>query len=510
MPIAIENGVPNWLAAYPNEGALDYFGGRFYRQPHRAHLVRGAAANDFKNAKTLLFYSALCYAFRDAQNLNTEDALSEADSALWQRWFKNANFLYVVNYYAQHGEVPDRGFTGAIEAYHNFFEAFHTGNTDHFQFEDAYSAFYPDQRKWGYLAQFWRAPLNYFRTVLSTESCRVGEYGQDCFELFSTYNGWSSFIRIIQEGTISQTDLPKIQDVLDCEHPTKEEQTLARRIIFDQKRITGEENDFYKTSFNIVNELLLNGVEGKEIEQAKDLASVFTYKHLKNEMVNNPQEYWWRIVVSSLAFDCGIHRLYSLLGELADYDILVTTKVKALINEKVTQWLNLNDFQGKSLPAICDEWASKYLVNFEAFDALYTRLIDYKDFDTFIDGLLIGYLVSTNQLPDEVINTENYLALTDDYHHFIPRAFFRKTIERKIDFADFIENTIFRLIDEQYEFSIIRMGFGQKAKFILIKDEVTGNYIFQIDARTFYENQGIINMIEACLSLWGTAGLIEH
>ena len=34
------------MSAYPNEGALDYFGGRFYRQPNRAHLVRGAAARD--------------------------------------------------------------------------------------------------------------------------------------------------------------------------------------------------------------------------------------------------------------------------------------------------------------------------------------------------------------------------------------------------------------------------------------------------------------------------------
>ena len=109
MTINIENGVPNWLSAYPNEGALDYFGGRFYRQPHRAHLVRGAAANDFRNAKTLLFYSALCYAFRIESNLDQEDELSESDFAQWQRWFKNANFLYVVNYFAEHRSVPDRG-----------------------------------------------------------------------------------------------------------------------------------------------------------------------------------------------------------------------------------------------------------------------------------------------------------------------------------------------------------------------------------------------------------------
>jgi len=297
--------------------------------------------------------------------------------------------------------------------------------------------------------------------------------------------------------------------VLDCAQLTEEEQSLARNIIFDQKRVSGEENDFYKTSFNIVNDLLINGIEGNEIRQGRDLASVFTYKHLKNQSVTHNQEYWWRIVIASLAFDCGIHRFYSLLGELAEYDILPTEKVKGLIRERVSQWLTSNEFEETLLSSVCKAWESKYLKNFRSFNELYARLIDYSEFDTFIDGLIVGYLVSIAQLPDEVTNTESYLALTDDYHHFVPRAFFRKKIDRNADFVDFIEKTVFRLINEQYEFSIVRMGFGQKAKFILVKDEVTGNYIFQIDARTFYENQGIINMIEACLSLWGTAGLVR-
>lgn len=510
MALTIENGKPNWLSAYPNEGALDYFGGRFYRQPHRAYLVRGAAANDFKNAKTLLFYSALCYAFRKSQTLNPEDTLSEATFSLWQRWFKNANFLYVVNYYAQHGNVPDRGFTGAIEAYHNFFEDFHKGGTNQFRFEDTYPAFYPDQRQWGYLAQFWRAPLHYFRAVLSIEACRAGEYGKDCFELFSEYLGWNSFINVIQKGILSKEDFLEIQDVLNCKTLSEEEQTLAGTIIFDQKKFTAEENDFYKTSFNIVNDLLLNGIEGNEIKLGKDLASVFTYKHLINVAVQNNQEYWWRIVIASLAFDCGIHRLYSLLGELAVYDILEAKKVKEVIGEKVVQWLDTNGFDGKSLSAVRESWTHKNLKNYDAFDALYKRLIDHQGIDTFIDGLLMGYEVSKIKLPDEVINTESYLALTDDYHHFIPRAFFRKEIDQNSDFAEFIGDTVLRLIEEQFEFSIVRMGFGQKAKFILMKDDATGNYIFQIDARTFYENQGIINMIDACLSLWSTAGLTEN
>jgi hypothetical protein len=510
MAMTIEDGRPNWLAAYPNEGALDYFGGRFYRQPNRAHLVRGAAANDFKNAKTLLFYSALCYAFRESQKLALEETLSEGAFAQWQRWFKNANFLYVVNYYAQYNEVPDRGFTGAIEAYHNFFEGFYKGDVKEFRFDAVYDAFYPEQRQWGYLAQFWRAPLHYFRTVLSIEECQPGEYGKDCFSLFSQYDGWNTFISIIQAGILTKDSLLEIQDVLDCRSLSNREQSLARDIIFDHKNVSGEENDFYKTSFNIIEDLLSAGAEGREVKKSRDFASVFTYKHLQNEKLEHDQEYWWQIVITSLAFDCGIHRLYSLLGQLADNDILVTEKVNEAIEDKVTKWLVQSEIENTSLESVCESWKNKNLSSYKTFDNLYKRLIDYQNIDTFIDGIIMGYLASTVELPEKVVNTESYLELTNDYHHFIPRVFFRKRADQNSDFLEFIRKTVFRLIEEQYEFSIVRMGYGQKAKFILIKDEVTGNYIFQIDARTYKENQGIINMIDACLSLWSTAGLIEH
>lgn len=504
-----KQGRPHWLLAYPNEGTLDYFGGRFYRQPNRAYLIRGAAANDFKNPKTLLFYGALTFAFREHKSIELDSKLNDSDLKIWKRWFKNANFLYVVNYYANHGEVPDRGFTGAIEAFKNHFSYFYEGKQDIFKFETTYETFYPAQRQWGYLTQFWRPPLHYFRSVLSIEACLPGEYAKDCFELLSSYPGWNTFIKAIDSGQLNFKELKEIQTIIDCKELSGSEKSLARKLILDVDAISDNEFVHYKNSLKIVSDLLHQGVEGFMPVTKDDFASIFTYKHLKNQETDLVQEYWWQILVSSLAFEIGINRMYSVLAGLAEGELLKIDAIESMISSKLEEWKTANSLKGDTLRQILEEWQEARLSSFSDFHNFYTTLLDHENLDTFIDGLLVGYLISRINLPKKVMSSNSYQDLTDDYHYFIPQSFYSSKIDESQQVLDFIKTVVFRLIDEQYDFSLIRMGYGQKAKFILLKDEVTGNYIFQIDLREFYENRGIINMIEACLCLWGSAGLLE-
>jgi hypothetical protein len=504
-----EQGRPYWLSAYPNEGTLDYFGGRFYRQPNRKYLVRGAAANDFKNPKTLLFYGALSFSFRKLNNLEIDSHLAGSDLEAWKRWFKNANFLYVVNYYAKHGEVPDRGFTGAIEAYKNYFLPFCEGKQSSFKIETVYDAFYPTQRQWGYLTQFWRPPLHYFRSVLSIETCLPGEYAKDCFELLSSYQGWDTFIEIIDSGQLTFNELEKIQDVLDCKKLTGSEKSLAQKLILDEDSVSGNEFVHYKNSLKIYSDLLHLGVEGFKPTSKDEFASIFTYKHLRNEETDLEQNYWWQILVSSLAFEIGINRMYSMLGELAEGEILKIGAIDNEVTSRLEEWKSTNSFKGLTLKQISEEWQEANLSSFSNFNQFYTSLLDYENIDTFFDGLLVGYLISKVKLPQKIINSESYGVITDNYHYFIPQSFYSSKLDENQLFSDFIAKVVIRLLDDQYDFSLTRMGLGQKAKFILIKEETTGNYIFQIDNRDFYENRGIINMIDACLHLWEGAGLLE-
>jgi hypothetical protein len=104
----------------------------------------------------------------------------------------------------------------------------------------------------------------------------------------------------------------------------------------------------------------------------------------------------------------------------------------------------------------------------------------------------------------------SYQVLTDKYHYFAPQPFFSsKKIAPDIGFLKFISKLTIWLIDDQFDFSLDRMNYGQKAKFILSKSEFGEKYLFQIDNREFHENRGIIEMIEACLKLWKTAGIFE-
>ena len=123
-----------------------------------------------------------------------------------------------------------------------------------------------------------------------------------------------------------------------------------------------------------------------------------------------------------------------------------------------------------------------------------------------------GYIISTIKPDMKNAVSDSYQAMTDEYHYFAPQPFFaNKKIDVQMDFKEFIRKMVMWLITEQFDFSLDRMTFGQKAKFILSKSEFDEQYLFQIDAREFHENRGIIDMIDACLNLWRTAGVLgEH
>lgn len=498
-------GKPRWLSAYPNEGTKDYFGYRFYRQPLRALLVRGAAANNFKNPKSLIYFAAFTYAFRKNNNIKPEIALSNHQATLWNQWHKVANYLFVINYYAEYKNVPDAGFTGANEEFHIHFRGFHQAKAGQYDINATFDRFYPDQRKWGYLTQFWLPPLKYFRCVLDVVNCVSGEYAKDCYDLLSSYTSWDVFIKVLMSGKIDRAELHSIQQIIDCKDLSIEEQALARRMIFDGEDVTEGENDNYKESYRLLEKLNKEGLEGFIPQKNEDYATIFSYAHLKNIPIGK-NDLAWKILLSSLYFEIGLNRLFSFLSNVSSDRVIEEFLLEKNITESISNWLIKTGFSG-TLTDVMAQWRAMNLKDISAYKDLSARMFDGEDLESFIDGLLQGYMISQVKLSMEEKQSEHYLRLTDEYHYFAPQPFFKNTkeIENK-PFDVFIIETINRIINEQFDFSLVRMNMGQKAKFILMKSEFKNEYIFQVDAEKFKENRGIIDMIDATLCLWKSAG----
>ena len=507
MTKPLSNGKPFWLSAYPNEGTLDYFGFRFYRQPLRKYLVRGAAANDFKNAKTLIYYAAITYSFREKLSIGFDQNLTEEQFAKWKDWYKAANYLYIVNRYTKYGEVPDRGFTGANEESQVYFQKFYNEPTGQFNIRDSYPRIYPDQRSWGYLAQFWRPPLDYFRCVIDIPSCIPGEYAKECYGLLSEDENWGLFTKTLETGIIYREELNKLQNIIDSKELSESEQSLARKIIFDKNNVTDGENDEYKKSFKLLQTLQESGCEGFYPSQKDEFAMVFSYMQLKNIALGE-NDLSWKTLISSIVFEIGINRIYTILGNLAENGTVEVLAIQQEIKQATQDWMDKNKFSG-DLAAVEHSWQEKYLADIDTYSQLFEEMLDDQQLFCAFDGLLQGYIISKSKPDIMDIVSDSYQAMADQYHYFAPQPFFaNKKIDEHTDFKEFILKMVMGLIAEQFDFSLDRMTFGQKAKFILSKSEFDEQYLFQIDARVFHENRGIIDMIDACLNLWRTAGIL--
>lgn len=501
-------GKPSWLSAYPNDGTLDYFGYRFYRQPLRALLVRGAAANDFKNAKTLIYYAAIAYGFRKENKINLDAELNEDQMLLWKDWYKVANYIYIVNYYSKHGEVPDRGFTGANEESKKYFNNFYNGTEKNFDVRSCYSRIYPEQRQWGYLTQFWRPPLDYFRCVLDITQCTQGEYAEECYLLLSSYPSWKKFVKILVSGTLNRSDLNEIQEIIDSKKLNSDEKKLAKKIIFDEMNITQGENDEYKKAFYLLTNLKENGLEGYLPKTKEDYTMVFTYAHLTNKTLGQ-NDSAWKILISSIVFEMGLNRLYTFILGSSTHGVISVTSLKKQIKHSVSEWLSKNKFgDSPTLTQTCNEWSKKHIRDISSYQNIFDKMLIEQDLETYIDGLLQGYLISKTQTDNDFLHSEDYHILTNKYHYFVPQPFFEnKKIDESISFINFVEKMVFWILDDQFKFSLDRMNLGQKAKFIMSKSEFKDQYIFQVDEVWFGENRGIIEMIDACICLWKTAGV---
>lgn len=235
---------------------------------------------------------------------------------------------------------------------------------------------------------------------------------------------------------------------------------------------------------------------------------VFSYMELKNlSLAENDLS--WKTLISSIVFEIGINRLYTMLGKWSENGVIKESVIKKEIESAVNIWMENNGFIG-NLSQVEQSWKEKNLVNINAYNELFKRMLDVESLECTFDGLLQGYVISKIKPDIDQFVTDSYQAMTEQYHYFAPQPFFEnKKINNDMDFKEFIKKMVMWLINEQFDFSLERMNYGQKAKFILSKSEFDDQYLFQIDSREFHENRGIIDMIDACLNLWRTAGMLK-
>lgn len=493
---------PIWLAAYPNEGSLDYFGFRFYRQPNRKYMVRGAAANNFRNAKTLLYFSSVAYAFRLSVN-NLDENLDQYQLKEWAKWYKNAYYLYIILRQAIHGDVPDSGFTGAKEEYEKNFKDFFQSKEGVFDLNTTYERIFPSQRQWGYFKQFWVAPFKYFLCIFDIENCGIGEYAEDCYELLEQDTlVWNKFIKVVKHGTFNYSELIEILPILESKYLTDSEQTLAKSILFDYKQVYSEENLNYKNAFRLINQIRTEGWDGFIPTRQQDYALIFSYAFLKNEKISS-NDVPWKILYSSIIFEVGICRFFSFLNEISVNGVMKKKQLDTSIRRIINNWLEEKNHPNL-LGDLMKSWKSENLLSIEHFRIFFDSIFKPKGESDFIEPLLVGIMLKMAGQDYRI----DYPSLVSTYHSFIPQVFFQsKNIDGDIDVNELFSEMAQSLIDEQYEFSLERMLYGQKAKFILQKSDHLDQYVFQIDKPEFKESTGIIDMIGACLDLWDSANI---
>jgi hypothetical protein len=503
----LPDGKPSWLSASPNEGTLDYFGFRFYRQPNRSLLVRGAAANSFTTAKTLIYYGAIAYSFKHSNNIGPDTELKDEKQYLdWKRYYQAANYLYIVNRYARDQEIPDAGFTGAASEYDDHFRAFDQGEVSEYNLMDCFERIYPEQREWGYLAQFWRPPLFYFRTLLDAAACVPGKYSKMCYEVLSKHKNWQTFHRVLTSRYINRKEYKDIQDIIRSDILTEEEQRIGQAIIFDKHDQYRLENDHYLQSYRFIKSIQESGVEGLFPDSANEYAMIFSYAHLKDKLLSKNDENW-KILFSSLTFEIGITKLYTWLGSLSQNGVIEGEDLERAVADWVQAWQNKLDLSG-SLEEVISGWKEKYLSSLSNYQELFEQLLDRQSIDTALDGIIQGIILSSISYSKEYSESDDYRKLMDTYHQFTPQAYFKyKKLDMSQAFGPFVISFTQTLIDDQHAFGIERMNQGQKAKYITTRHEELNKYVFQIDNRKFEANIGIINMLASSMSMWRSTGL---
>lgn len=502
----IHDGTPTWLSAYPNDGTYDWFGLRFYRQALRFLLVRGAAANSFSTAKTLIYYGALAHSFRKLHGLDEVERLTESQLKEWKTYYQIANYLYVVPRQAFESSGLGGGFIGSSDEYKDYFQAFYLSESGSYNIEESFGRIYPPQREWGYLVQFWLPPIRYFKCIFNVESCTTFDYAVHCYELLSKDAGWQTFIKVLTTGVLQRTDLQVIQPIIDSRELSMSEKKLAKRIIFDEDEIEPNENLEYQKAYKLLLSLKTNGLQGFIPETQEDYGMAFSYAHIANIELG-PADPNWKMLLSSVTFDMGISRLYTWLGKRAEGEVIDEVTLNTELMEWVHEWLNLNGFSGR-LKDVIEQWKSKYLGSINNYETLFGEMLNHDKLGAAFDGILQGIIVSGIPFDETTQEVEHFDRITSDYHRFAPQRYFKDhPIDIEQPFEEFFLVFTKSLIINQYKFGLERMGMGQKAKQILNYYEDQKQYVYQVDDRKFYENRGIYDMIGATVSTWESAGI---
>jgi hypothetical protein len=500
------DGSPTWLAAYPNDGTYDWFGLRFYRQALRFLLVRGAAANSFNTAKTLIYYGAVAQSFRMQHGLDEVEPLSKSQLNDWKSYYQVANYLYVVPRQAREASSIGGGFIGAATEYDEHFKSFDLSDKGEYDIRAAFDRIYPSQRQWGYLAQFWLPPIKYFRCVLDIEACATGEYAIHCYNTLANESGWKTFVSVLKKGSIDKEELSTIHPIIDSHTLSGSEKEVAQHIIFDKYQVNPSENLEYQKCFNLLLSLKQDGLEGFIPDTQEDYAMMFSYAHLANIELGQSDPNW-KMLMTSVTFDIGISRLYTWLGQQAVGEVIDEIRLDNKLLTWVHEWLKQNGFSG-SMKEVIDQWKAKYLGSINNYESLFIQMLDYDVLDTAFDGIIQGIIVSGLPFDEKTQESDHYQRITDVYHRFAPKRYFKDhPVDVEQSFDEFFLKFTKALIINQYKFGLERMGMGQKAKQILNFYEDQNQYVYQVDDRKFYENRGIYDMIGATVSTWESAGI---